>query len=63
MTTTLTHRDTVSWADEASHAYCFDGIPPGQIVTVGVPDTRRPHVVERYRAGVKPMCERLQPVL
>ncbi|MGM1051830.1 MAG: DUF4417 domain-containing protein [Pseudomonadota bacterium] len=54
---------TVNWSDEASHAYCFDGIPPGQIVTIGVPDTRRPHVVERYRAGVEAMCERLSPRL
>jgi hypothetical protein len=23
---------TVNWADEASHAYCFDGIPRGEIV-------------------------------
>lgn len=54
---------TMNWADEASHAYCFDGIPPGQIVSIGVPDTRRPHVVERYRAGVEAMCERLRPRL
>lgn len=50
---------TVNWANEASHAYCFDGIPHGQIVSIGVPDTRRLHVVERYRAGVDAMCERL----
>jgi hypothetical protein len=54
---------TVNWADAASHAYCFDGIPPGQIVSIGVPDTRRAHVVDRYRAGVEAMCERLQPRL
>ncbi len=54
---------TVNWADEASHAYCFDGIPLGQIVSIGVPDTRRPHVVDRYRAGVEAMCERLSPRL
>jgi hypothetical protein len=54
---------TVNWSDAASHAYCFDGISPGQIVTIGVPDTRRAHVVERYRAGVEAMCERLIPRL
>src|SRR5690554_1233719 len=54
---------TVNWADTASHAYCFDGIPPGQIVSIGVPDTRRPHVVKRYGAGVDVMCERLEPRL
>lgn len=54
---------TVNWADTASHAYCFDGIQPGQVVTIGVPDTRRPHVVERYRIGAHVMCERLQPSL
>ena len=52
---------TVNWVDEASHAYCFDGITPGQIVSIGVPDTRRPHVIERYRTGVEAMYERLQP--
>ncbi|MFO8045934.1 MAG: DUF4417 domain-containing protein [Halomonas sp.] len=54
---------TVNWSDEASHAYCFDGIPPGQIVTIGVPDARRQYVVERYRDGVDAMCERLSPRL
>lgn len=54
---------TVNWADTASHAYCFDGIPPGQIVSIGVPDARRPHVVERYHAGVIAMCEKLRPKL
>ena len=53
----------MNWADEPSHAYCFDGIPTGQIVSIGVPDARRPHVVERYRAGVEAMCERLRPRL
>jgi hypothetical protein len=53
----------VNWADADSHAYCFDGIPPGQIVSIGVPDTRRAHVVERYRAGVEAMSERLKPAL
>jgi hypothetical protein len=54
---------TVNWSDEASHAYCFDGIPSNQIVSIGVPDTRRSHVVERYRVGVEEMCERLSPGL
>ncbi|MGP9507996.1 MULTISPECIES: DUF4417 domain-containing protein [Halomonas] len=28
----------VNWCDEASLAYCFDGNPPGQIVSIGVPN-------------------------
>lgn len=45
---------SVNWADEASHAYCFDSTPPGQIGSIGVPYARRAHVVEYYRAGVMP---------
>jgi len=33
---------TVNWADEVS----LDGIPPGQIVTIGVPDIRHEYVVD-----------------
>lgn len=54
---------TVNWSDQESFAYCFDGIPPDQIISIGVPDTRHSHVVERYRVGVDTMCKRLRPRL
>lgn len=54
---------TVNWSDEASFAFCFDGIPDGQALTISVADLRRPHVERRFRAGVEAMVERLRPRL
>jgi hypothetical protein len=54
---------TVNWSDRASFAFCFDGIPPGQILTISVPDQRRPRVVARFREGVEAMVDRLRPRL
>lgn len=52
---------TLNWSDAASFAFCFDGIPPGQILTVAVADLRRSRVEQRFRAGLEAMLERLQP--
>ena len=54
---------TVNWSDEASFAFCVDGIPDGQALTISVADLRRPHVERRFRAGVEAMVERLRPRL
>jgi hypothetical protein len=54
---------TVNWSDRQSWAFCFDGLPPGQILTISVTDTRRPHVERRFRAGLEAMIERLTPRL
>jgi hypothetical protein len=49
---------TVNWSDAASFAFCFDGIPPGQILTLAVADLRRSRVEQRFRAGLEAMLER-----
>ena len=54
---------TLNWSDAASFAFCFDGIPPGQILTIAVADLRRPHVERRFRAGLEAMLARLRPRL
>ncbi len=52
---------TLNWSDAASFAFCFDGIPSGQILTIAVADLRRPHVERRFRAGLEAMLARLRP--
>ncbi|WP_445005146.1 DUF4417 domain-containing protein [Halomonas mongoliensis] len=37
---------TVNWADETSYAYCFDGIPTGQIISIGVRCISRRHALQ-----------------
>lgn len=54
---------TVNWSNRASYDFCFDGIPPGQIVSLSVSDLRRPHVERRFRDGLAQMIERLRPRL
>nr|WP_242518359.1 DUF4417 domain-containing protein [Thiorhodovibrio winogradskyi] len=54
---------TVNWSDAQSWAFCFDGIPPSQTLTISVADLRRPHVERRFRAGLVAMLERLTPRL
>lgn len=52
---------TVNWSDEASFEYCFAGIPPRQIVSIGMPDMRKVFVKERFIAGFREMEKRLKP--
>ncbi len=54
---------TMNWSDERSFDFCFDGIPPGQILTISVADLRRLHVERRFRDGLDAMLERLSPRL
>jgi len=52
---------TVNWSDQRSFAFCFDGIPPGQLLSIATADGRRAHVQRRFDAGLAAMLERLQP--
>lgn len=53
---------TVSWADQDTFAFCFDGIEPGSLVaisTVGVRMHKAAH--EYWKQGVTAMIEKIQP--
>ncbi|MCF7994979.1 MAG: DUF4417 domain-containing protein [Chromatiaceae bacterium] len=52
---------TVNWSDQHSFTFCFDGTPPGQLLSIGTADCRRTHVQRRFDAGLAAMLERLQP--
>jgi hypothetical protein len=52
---------TVNWSDHRSFAFCFDGIPSRQILTIGTADCRRAHVERRFSAGLSAMLQRLEP--
>ncbi|MCF7991094.1 MAG: DUF4417 domain-containing protein [Thiohalocapsa sp.] len=52
---------TVNWSDRASWAFCFDGIPAGQLLTISTADCRRSHVERRFLEGVGAMLHRCRP--
>ena len=55
---------TISWSDEASLAWCFDGEPTGGTVavsSVGTQGSRRTR--ELFLAGYKAMMDRLRPAM
>lgn len=52
---------TVNWSDWRSFAFCFEGIPLGQLLSIGTADCRRAHVQRRFDLGLWAMLERLQP--
>lgn len=55
---------TVSWAEEATFDFCFDGLPEKAILsisTVGVKNS--PEALEIWRAGVTELIKRKQPKL
>lgn len=53
---------TISWADEASFEWCFDGEPVGSTVAVSTVGTlRKPESRARFLRGYEEMCRRLQP--
>ena len=55
---------TISWAEEETFCFCFEGIPEGSIVavsTVGVKEN--PGALDIWRAGMDAMIERINPSL
>ena len=59
----LTVIPTVTWADENSFNFCFDGLPKFStlsISTIGV--KRDSNAMKIWQAGVNEMLKRLQPM-
>jgi hypothetical protein len=57
----LTVIPTVSWSDEWSYEFCFDGIEPGSVValsTMGCMDVKEP-----FMTGYIEMCKAIDPKL
>jgi hypothetical protein len=52
---------TVNWSDAQSFAFCFDGIPRGQILAIASADFRRAHVLRRFGAGLDALLARCRP--
>lgn len=53
---------TISWSDEASYSWCFDGEPVGGCVCVSSVGTQRDAESKRlFAAGYAEMCDRLEP--
>lgn len=54
---------TVNWAGPDTWPWCFDGIPAGQTVALGVPDLREPVTQRLFVGGFNAMVEHLRPAL
>lgn len=53
---------TISWADEASFEWCFDGEPVGSTVAVSTVGTSKETASRaRFLRGYEEMCRRLRP--
>ena len=52
---------TVNWSTPDSYAWCFAGIPTGQIVALAVPDLRQPTTRRLFIAGYRAMRDALKP--
>jgi len=53
---------TISWSDENSYEWCFDGEPVGGTVCVSSVGTQKNPVARKlFKRGYDAMCERLQP--
>ena len=52
---------TVNWSTPDSTAWCFAGIPTGQIVALAVPDLRNPSTRAYFEAGYRAMQDALTP--
>ncbi|MCL2676262.1 MAG: DUF4417 domain-containing protein [Streptococcaceae bacterium] len=53
---------TLSWSDERSFSFCFEGIPEGSIVTVStVGCVRNAKAQQLWRAGMDELIRRIQP--
>lgn len=54
---------SVNWSSVLSYNFCFDGIPPGQIVTLRTFASATPGERQNFVLGYRTMVERLQPRL
>ncbi len=53
---------TISWSDEESYTWCFDGEPVGGIVAVSTVGTQiNPQASEYFKQGYAEMMRRLEP--
>jgi len=53
---------TVSWAEQETYEFCFDGIPQGSIVSVSTIGVKRdPYALSIWKDGMKAMIEHIQP--
>lgn len=53
---------TISWAEEETYSFCFDGIPEGSIVavsTIGV--KKQSEAFKIWESGMKAMIEKIKP--
>ncbi|MBR4656551.1 MAG: DUF4417 domain-containing protein [Oscillospiraceae bacterium] len=53
---------TISWAEAATFAFCFQGIEKGSVVSISTIGVKRdPAALEIWRAGVAAMIEHIEP--
>lgn len=53
---------TISWAEEATFSFCFDGIPEGSIVSVSTIGVKRDKdAFNIWKAGMDEMIKRIKP--
>lgn len=53
---------TVNWSTPSSYPWCFSGIPPQQVVAVGVPDLRLPVTRILFTLGYRRMLQEVDPL-
>lgn len=52
---------TITWGDESSYDFCFEGVPKNSIVAISGMGSRKASTKESYLKGFKEMIRRLQP--
>lgn len=53
---------TISWAEEETFEFCFDGIPEGSVVSVSTVGVKRDNeAVKIWKQGMDAMIERIKP--
>lgn len=53
---------TISWAEEETYEFCFDGIPKGSIVSVSTVGVKRDiEATSLWKQGMDAMIERIKP--
>lgn len=52
---------TVNWSTEDNYAWCFTGLPAGQIISIGVPDQRDQETAKLFESGYWEMIRRIDP--
>ena len=52
---------TITWGDESSFDFCFEGVPKHSIVAISGMGSRKAKTKEAYLKGFKEMVRRLEP--